>query len=167
MSFIFDQIDEIDKKREEKDETLQRIRAWRESKKPQGSPAVVDSAAPEGDSMEELKSELEKSEELLVNGGAKKEVELVHPWPEWIELMERLVQQNYFDDRRKDEEGMIKGLGFDLSGDAAPAENKTPDFTRDFNTVRTAVINFGRDRFDILRFPSFLVFLGPLFCSLV
>ncbi|GFZ02976.1 zinc finger (Ran-binding) family protein [Actinidia rufa] len=35
-------------------------------------------------------------------------MEVVHPWTEWIELMERLVQQNYFDHRRKDEEKMVK-----------------------------------------------------------
>ncbi|KAL0449540.1 UNVERIFIED_CONTAM: hypothetical protein Slati_1510400 [Sesamum latifolium] len=106
---------------------------------------------PERDSMEDLKSELVKSEAFLVNNDVKKEVELVHPWPEWIELMERLVQQNYFDHRRKDEDGMIEGLGFDLSG-AATEDHKGLDFTRDFRTVQAAVVNFGRDRFDILRF---------------
>ncbi|KAK4406648.1 hypothetical protein Sango_0671300 [Sesamum angolense] len=151
MSFIFEQIDEIDKKREEKDQTLQRIRAWRESKKQQNGPSSEPAQTPpERDSMEELKSELVKSEAFLVNNDVKKEVELVHPWPEWIELMERLVQQNYFDHRRKDEDGMMEGLGFDLSG-AATEDHKGLDFTRDFKTVQAAVVNFGRDRFDILR----------------
>ena len=40
-------------------------------------------------------------------------VEVVHPWPEWIELMERLVGQNYFDHRRKGEDRMVKELGLD------------------------------------------------------
>ncbi|XP_051144572.1 DNA polymerase zeta catalytic subunit [Andrographis paniculata] len=152
MNFIFEQIDEIDKRREEKDETLQRIRAWRESRKQQGGQTGADSVGEaEVESMEELKSEMEKSEELLVSSGAKKEVELVHPWPDWIQLMERLVQQNYFDDRRKDEDGMIRGIGFDLSGAEPAAADKHRDFTRDFQTVQNAVINFGRDRFDILR----------------
>ncbi|KAL0413051.1 UNVERIFIED_CONTAM: Zinc finger protein VAR3, chloroplastic [Sesamum radiatum] len=151
MSFIFEQIDEIDKKREEKDQTLQRIRAWRETKKQQNGPSSEPAQTPpERDSMEELKSELVKSEAFLVNNDVKKEVELVHPWPEWIELMERLVQQNYFDHRRKDEDGMMEGLGFDLSG-AATEDHKGLDFTRDFKTVQAAVVNFGRDRFDILR----------------
>ena len=42
-------------------------------------------------------------------------VEVVHPWPEWIDLMERLVGQNYFDHRRKDEDRMVKELGLDAS----------------------------------------------------
>ncbi|KAI3448611.1 hypothetical protein Pfo_005276 [Paulownia fortunei] len=151
MSFIFEQIDEIDKKREEKDQTLQRIRAWRESKKQQKSPGSDPPPnAPECDSVEELKSELVKSEAFLANSDVKKVVELVHPWAEWIELMERLVQQNYFDHKRKDEDGMMEGLGFDLS-EAGAEEDKGLDFTRDFKTVQAAVVNFGRDRFDILR----------------
>ncbi|KAL3620901.1 hypothetical protein CASFOL_035813 [Castilleja foliolosa] len=146
MSFIFEQIDEIDKKREEKDETLQRIRSWRESKKQQIGPSFE---PPESENTEGLKAELVKSEALLANSGVK-EVELVHPWAEWIELMERLVQQNYFDHRRKDEDGMMEGLGLDISEDATE-DDKRLDFTRDFRTVQTAMVNFGRDRFDILR----------------
>ncbi|KAL6493387.1 hypothetical protein OROGR_032477 [Orobanche gracilis] len=145
MSFIFEQIDEIDKKREEKDVTLQRIRAWRESKKHQKDPGL------EPEPAEELKAELVKSEVLLANSDVKKEVELVHPWAEWVELMERLVRQNYFDHRRTDEDGMMEGLGFDMR-EAATEDDKGLDFTRDFKTVQTAIINFGRDRFDILRF---------------
>ena len=34
----------------------------------------------------------------------RKEVVVAHPWPEWIELVERLVKQNYFDHGRKDED---------------------------------------------------------------
>ncbi|TYI22335.1 hypothetical protein ES332_A06G096100v1 [Gossypium tomentosum] len=47
--------------------------------------------------------------------GQKVEVEMVHPWPEWIELMERLVQQNYFDHKRRDDEKMVEDLGFDMT----------------------------------------------------
>ncbi|CAA0816818.1 zinc finger (Ran-binding) family protein [Striga hermonthica] len=145
MSFIFDQIDEIDRKREEKDESLQRIRAWRESKKQQEGSVGKTTA-------EDLKAELEKSEALLSDrGGAKREVELVHPWPEWVELMERLVQQNYFDHRRKDEDGMMEGLGFDVPEATTEEDNRRLDFTRNFKTVQSAIVNFGRDRFDILR----------------
>ncbi|KAG8363828.1 hypothetical protein BUALT_Bualt19G0062800 [Buddleja alternifolia] len=160
MSFIFEQIDEIDKQREEKDQTLQRIRAWRDSKNQKNNNHSVDPVPdpPELDSVEDLKSELAKSEALLEVSNVKKEVELVHPWAEWIELMERLVQQNYFDHKRKDEDGMMEGLGIDLSEGVAE-EDKGIDFMRDFKTVQAAVINFGRDRFDILRYsicsPSF------------
>ncbi|KAK4378953.1 hypothetical protein RND71_000815 [Anisodus tanguticus] len=81
-----------------------------------------------------------------VGGGGglmSKKVELVHPWPEWIELMERLFQQNYFDHKRKDED-----LGFNV---ADVAEDEGFDFTRDWKTVQTALLNFGKDCFDILR----------------
>lgn len=151
MSFVFEQIDSIDKQRTEKDQTLQRIRAWRESKRQNPTESIRDSS--KADSEEELQSgfvqeikDENRSEGLLAN--VKREVELVHPWPEWIELMERLVQQNYFDHRRKDEDGMMEKLGFDVS---EAAEDKVADFTRDFKSVQTAVLNFGKDRFDILR----------------
>lgn len=158
MSFVFEQIDAIEKERSQKDQTLQRIRAWRESKK---QPSTELKPA----ETEEEKLELTKDENEGNNVGGllegKREVELVHPWPEWIELMERLVQQNYFDHRRKDEEGMIENLGFNLP---KMVEEEGFDFTRDFKTVQTAVLNFGRDRFDILRSPLIL-FLRVFFLS--
>lgn len=76
-----------------------------------------------------------------------KKVELVHPWKEWIELMERLVQQNYFDHKRKDEDKLVEDLGFDMS----EVVEEGFDFTRDWKTVQTACLNFGKDRFDIFR----------------
>lgn len=150
MSFVFDQIDAIEKERASKDEALQRIRAWRESKKKKsevertesGSDRGVDSTSHDSNSDLEVK----KGESLLT-----KEVELVHPWPEWIELMERLVQQNYFDHRRKDEDKMVENLGFDIS----EVTEEAFDFTRDWKTVQAACLNFGRDRFDILRSDLF------------
>lgn len=152
LNFIFDHIDETSKNIEEKDQALQRIRACRESQK-QKDPPIAEAAPdpPAGDSAADgLRSELAKSEAFLGSIDAKKEVELVHPWPEWIELMERLLQQNYFDHKRKDEEGMMQGIGFDLSATVVE-EDQRPDFARDFKTVQAALVNFGRDRFDILR----------------
>ncbi|CAN6724641.1 unnamed protein product [Malus baccata var. baccata] len=86
---------------------------------------------------------------------AKQEVEVVHPWPEWIELMERLVQQNYFDHRRVDEDRMVQDIGFDPSEADFPAEEDARgiDF-KDFKAVHTACLNFGKDRFDIIRYLS-------------
>nr|GMD05864.1 zinc finger protein var3, chloroplastic [Ipomoea batatas] len=160
MRFVFDQIDAIEKEHAEKDQTLQRIRAWRESKKsatlsqsqlqPQSqTQSEVSDADSVPDKSKEMDSEKERCSVVGHGGGLMdKEVELVHPWPEWIELMERLVQQNYFDHKRKDEDKMIEDLGFSVS-DAV--EHEGFDFTRDWKTVQTAVLNFGRDRFDILR----------------
>lgn len=73
----------------------------------------------------------------------------MHPWPEWIQLMERLVHQNYFDHRRKDEDKMVQDLGFDPPEVVDDAEF---DLTKDFKSVHAACLNFGKDRFDILRF---------------
>ncbi|KAF7805111.1 protein ALWAYS EARLY 2 isoform X3 [Senna tora] len=159
LSFVFDQIDAIEKEREQKDQTLQRIRAWRESKKIQspqndtsgqesglGSAAGVNHNSNDAglaESKLEATWEGEKGGEVVNNV-----VEVVHPWPEWIELMERLVQQNYFDHRRRDEDKLVRDLGFD---DAVVADDVGFDFTRDFKSVQTACLNFGKDRFDILR----------------
>ncbi|RDY11308.1 Zinc finger protein VAR3, chloroplastic, partial [Mucuna pruriens] len=134
LSFVFDQIDAIEKERSQKHETLQRIRAWRQSNnthqndtQPEPEPALpADESPPEPP--------------------PKKEVEFVHPWPEWIQLMETLVYQNYFDHRRKDEDKMVHDLGFDP---LQVAEGF--DFTKDFKSVHMACLNFGKDRFDVLR----------------
>lgn len=136
LSFVFDQIDAIEKDRNSKDEALQRIRSWRETKqkKSEDETGVVHSV--------ELETMVKKKESVF-----KKEVEVVHPWPEWVEFMERLAQQNYFDPRKKDEDKIIQ----DLSIDVASFPEEGFDFSKDWIAVRTACLNFGRDRFDILR----------------
>lgn len=148
MSFVFEKIDAIERERSQKDETLQRIRAWRESKKQPSTITTESGPAESADSEQHLLHGNESkgvSDSLL---SSKREVELSHPWPEWVELMERLVQQNYFDHRRKDEDKMLENSGFSLS---EMVEEDGFDFTRDLKTVLNAVLNFGSDRFDILR----------------
>ncbi|CAJ1960852.1 unnamed protein product [Sphenostylis stenocarpa] len=134
LSFVFDQIDAIEKERSQKHETLQRIRAWRQSK----------DAPPQNESQPE--PALSLPDETPPEPPPKKAVELVHPWPEWIQLMEVLVHQNYFDHRRRDEDKMVHDLGFD-----PPEVAEGIDFTKDFKSVHMACLNLGRDRFDILR----------------
>ncbi|KAL6964775.1 DNA-directed DNA polymerase [Sarracenia purpurea var. burkii] len=154
MSFVFDQIDSIERERSQKDETLQRIRAWRESKKSKTNQedGVLGSGAGEVKQRESSSVDMESGGVVVKKeeGGGliDRKVELVHQWPEWIEFMERLVQQNYFDHRRKDEDKMLEDLGFQASEAAA---EQGFDFTRDWKSVQTACLNFGRDRFDILR----------------
>ncbi|XP_010241885.1 PREDICTED: uncharacterized protein LOC104586372 [Nelumbo nucifera] len=145
MRFVFDQIDAIEKERSNKDEALQRIRAWREAKKKKSEEEASGLRGPGAvESSPALDTEVEvKKKDNLFN----KEVEFVHPWPEWIEFMERLVQQNYFDHRRRDENKIIQGLSIDVP----EFVEEGFDFTRDWFAVRTACLNFGRDRFDILR----------------
>ncbi|KAJ0080259.1 hypothetical protein Patl1_22610 [Pistacia atlantica] len=149
MSFIFEQIDQIEKQKEKNDDTLQRIRAWRQSKQQQNQETVTTQKVrnPEVISSVEESPERDSAEKQLLVRKEVKEVELVHPWPEWIELMERLVKQNYFDHRRKDEDKMVKDLGFE---DGVEESDIRIDFS-DFRTVQKACINFGKDRFDILR----------------
>ena len=105
-----------------------------------------------------------------------REVELVHPWQEWIKLMERL--HRYFDIGRAggaDEASMATVVSMDLSDISEEArfgilkyvcssllgcycwrtevsEEAGFDFSRDWTTVKNACMNFGRDRFDILKY---------------
>ncbi|PKI51527.1 hypothetical protein CRG98_028087 [Punica granatum] len=155
LSFVFDQIDAIERERYQKDHTLQRIRAWRESKNAQiassqsTEPGVDTPGNDTPKEYEQNRSLSGESTRMESQAGSKSEVELVHPWPEWIELMERLVQQNYFDHKRRDEGKMVSALGFDVGEDVGADEGL--DFTKDLKTVQTAGLNFGKDRFDILR----------------
>ncbi|KAF5740056.1 DNA polymerase zeta catalytic subunit [Tripterygium wilfordii] len=155
MSFVFDQIDSIERERSQKDETLQKIRAWRQSRNnPTQQNPELGSSYPTGSAelTQTNPAELEGSSPQLGIGVVKKkknEVELVHPWPEWIELMERLVQQNYFDHKRRDEDKIVQELGLDVP-ENADADGVGIDFS-DFKTIQTACLNFGKDRFDILR----------------
>ncbi|KAH7654976.1 Ran binding protein zinc finger-like protein, partial [Dioscorea alata] len=138
LSFVFDHLDSLDREREAKDQALQRLRSWHQSHPPQ--PLVSTPDPPLED----------KEKEESVADVFKRDVELVHPWPEWIELMERLAGQKYFElgTKPKDEEQFAKDVGIDLSG---IRDETGYDFSRDWITVRNACMNFGRDRFDILR----------------
>ncbi|TYH69425.1 hypothetical protein ES332_D05G054700v1 [Gossypium tomentosum] len=80
-------------------------------------------------------------ESEMHNKGQKVEVEMVHPWPEWIELMERLVQQNYFDRKRRDDEKMVEYLGFDMTNVVEEVKDEAGIDFKDYKTVHTACIN--------------------------
>lgn len=151
MSFVFDQIDAIEKEKSQKDQTLERIRAWRQSKKEKENQPIFENEENGKENVNNVAVSGFKEKGLLSKVG----VELVHPWVEWIELMERLVYQNYFDIRRKDEDKLIADSGFNGNGDGggimAEVMEEGFDFTRDWKTVQTAGLNFGKDRFDILR----------------
>ncbi|KAJ6928783.1 hypothetical protein NC652_012812 [Populus alba x Populus x berolinensis] len=173
-SFVFDQIDATERERAEKFKTLQKIRAWRQSKdtpQEQQQEAVA-AQNPELDGTQKtemIDSQNEKLESGLRDNGdsnvdfeesglielKRKEVELVHPWPEWIELMERLVQQHYFDPSRKVADNMVESLGPAVAGigNESDGDGVGIDFNN-FRAVQTACINFGKDRFDIFRLLS-------------
>ncbi|XVF85431.1 hypothetical protein PTKIN_Ptkin17bG0117600 [Pterospermum kingtungense] len=62
-------------------------------------------------------------------------VQISHPWQEWVDLMECLLKKGYFD------------------GDGNPFENGELG-SKEANTIRTACLNFARDRFSLLRYFS-------------
>ncbi|CAM0943448.1 unnamed protein product [Alopecurus aequalis] len=162
LSFVFDQLDALDRSRSSdlsaRDAALRRIQSWRRPPPPpppDASPPPPEpepkqdveleaAAATAGEQQGEVEVETMSVAEVL-----RREVELVHPWPEWIELMERLAQQRYFDLGAADEESRLAAaVPMDLS---EVCEETGFDFSRDWTTVKNACMNFGRDRFDILK----------------
>ncbi|OAY72271.1 Ubiquitin-conjugating enzyme E2 variant 1B, partial [Ananas comosus] len=63
-----------------------------------------------------------------VEGG--REVEVSHPWPEWVELMELLLKKGHLD--------------------PAALSPVSPDGAKDSNHIRTACLSFARDRADLI-----------------
>ncbi|CAL9781727.1 unnamed protein product [Musa acuminata subsp. burmannicoides] len=67
-------------------------------------------------------------------------VEVSHPWPEWVQLMEHLLRKGYLD------RSALR------VGDASSSSSLSA--SKDSNLIRTACLNFARDRFDIIRYLS-------------
>lgn len=133
-------------------DALQRVRGWRESKCGENKECIEGKAA-ENESNVSVFT-IDSVTELKLGRQKGKDVEVVHPWPEWIELMERLVHQNYFDHKRRDEGKMVEELGFDMSNVVEEVKDDAGIDFKDFKAVQTACLNFGKDRFDILRFVN-------------
>ncbi|KAL6611380.1 hypothetical protein ACP70R_039308 [Stipagrostis hirtigluma subsp. patula] len=165
LSFVFDQLDALDRSRSSelsaRDAALRRIQSWRRPSPPPDAPPPevepgpeqpVDEPRKEGGTVAPAPAPAtEEVGRMSMEEVLRREVELVHPWPEWIELMERLAQQKYFDLGRAggmDEGSMAAAVPMDLS---EVSEETGFDFSRDWNTVKNACMNFGRDRFDILK----------------
>lgn len=167
LAFVFDQLDAMDRSRSSdlsaRDAALRRIQSWRRpAPPPEAPPLESETRLAPGPGLEpdEPKQEAEAPAAAATDEVARmsmeevlrREVELVHPWPEWIELMERLAQQRYFDLGRTggaDEASMAAAVPMDLS---EVSEEAGFDFSRDWTTVKNACMNFGRDRFDILKY---------------
>jgi hypothetical protein len=160
LSFVFDQLDALDRSRSSdlsaRDAALRRIQSWR---RPPAPPTVAPPPDPvPGRELDEPKeadavaaAPADEVESMSMQEVLRMEVELVHPWPEWIELMERLAQQRYFDigwAGSADEGSVAAAVPMDLS---EVNEVVGFDFSRDWTTVKNACMNFGRDRFDILK----------------
>jgi hypothetical protein len=163
LSFVFDQLDALDRSRSSdlsaRDAALRRIQSWRRPPPPPPDlppPPEPEQREPKKDVEPEAvatvgeQQEAVEVERMSVAEVLRREVELVHPWPEWIELMERLAQQRYFDLGPADEESRLAAaVPMDLS---EVSEESGFDFSRDWTTVKNACMNFGRDRFDILKY---------------
>jgi hypothetical protein len=178
LSFVFDQLDALDRSRSSdlsaRDAALRRIQSWRRPPPPpppDASPPPPEPREPKKDVELEAageQQEVVEVERMSVAEVLRREVELVHPWPEWIELMERLAQQRYFDLGPAHEEARLAAaVPMDLS---EVSEESGFDFSRDWTTVKNACMNFGRDRFDILkyvaRFDSLAAHLRFLLCNI-
>lgn len=59
-------------------------------------------------------------------------VQVSHPWPEWVGLMECLLKNGYF------------------HAEGNPFKNADIG-AKEANVIRTACLNFGRDHFDLVR----------------
>ncbi|KAJ0094858.1 hypothetical protein Patl1_15513 [Pistacia atlantica] len=80
---------------------------------------------------QELSIFSERNEELVST------VQISHPWPEWVDLMECLLKKRYFD------------------GDGNPFNSKSDELgSKEANCIRTACLNFARDRFSLIRYFS-------------
>ncbi|KAG6517589.1 hypothetical protein ZIOFF_020985 [Zingiber officinale] len=64
------------------------------------------------------------------------EVEVSHPWPEWVHFMELLFRKGYLD---RSNVQVLHGSSCSFSA------------SKDSNSIRTACLNFARDRLDIVR----------------
>lgn len=154
MSFVVQELESVQKQKAEKGVALQKLRAWRDRNSALSATSIVQECS--------VVSKVEKTEEkqeaevagqrfvpreIILPSSASQGAEIAHPWPEWIELMERLVEHNYFDLRRSNEDDVIEKL----SGGECGYKDEGVDIFKDLSTVRKACINFAKDRFDILR----------------
>ena len=99
------------------------------------------SETPLPDSKLEFLDELDESPPSTVDGAPsdwispmKSTVRHLHPWPEWVDLMEILTKKGYLEE-----------------GDGNPFQNGAMG-VKEANRIRTACLDFTRDRFDLIRY---------------
>ncbi|KAH7570892.1 hypothetical protein ACOSP7_019421 [Xanthoceras sorbifolium] len=79
----------------------------------------------------------EMSDSIGPGDGNESTVQISHPWPEWVDLMECLMKSGYFD------------------ADGNPFDNKSNELgSKEANCIRTACLNFARDRYSLIRYFS-------------
>ncbi|EEE67000.1 hypothetical protein OsJ_23911 [Oryza sativa Japonica Group] len=139
LSFVFDQLDALDRSRfsdhSARDAALRRIQSWR---RPAALPEVLPAeggARPAPEPGEPVKKEPE-----AVDVAGKEELERMS-----------VAEQKYFDlggTGGADEGCVAAAVPMDL---AEVTQETGFDFSRDWTTVKNACMNFGRDRFDIVK----------------
>ncbi|KAL6001367.1 hypothetical protein ACLOJK_007101 [Asimina triloba] len=92
----------------------------------------LDLALKEFEQLQSLKLVEAGEEESHSHSASSQPIEIAHPWPEWVELMELLLRKGCF----------VGSSGF---GGPNP---------KDSNKIRTACLNFARDRVGLIRFFS-------------
>lgn len=92
----------------------------------------------EDEGEEEKESQIQRRLLSHSSSPSDSKVEIFHPWPEWVELMESLLKKDYFVG------GAENGFHFSR-GDMGLKES---------NRIRTGCLNFARDRFDLIRYWS-------------
>lgn len=95
------------------------------------------------EAQDDLRSSLEPIQRLSSGNGdisPPKESDsgvISHPWPEWVDLMEKLLKNGYF------------------AGVSNPCLRNNELGNKDSNQIRTACMNFARDQFDLERWWCF------------
>jgi len=94
---------------------------------------VLDSSKPTNQKNQLPSKTNEPSDDSHPSERMESTVQISHPWPEWVDLMELLLKRGYFEAGGK------------------PVGNKELG-SKDASCIRTACLNFARDRFGLIRY---------------
>ncbi|KAL9352644.1 hypothetical protein Peur_055324 [Populus x canadensis] len=96
---------------------------------------VLDSSKPTNQKNQLPSKTNEPSDDSHPSERMESTVQISHPWPEWVDLMELLLKRGYFE------------------AGGNPVGNKELG-SKDASCIRTACLNFARDRFGLIRYFS-------------
>lgn len=120
---------------------LSHLHSSTEALDPDSRPSFVFNELEELESSKSTNQDVQRSSEIDersnltgLSKGFESKVQIPHPWPEWVDLMECLMKGGYFD------------------AGGNPFNNKNEELgSKDANCIRTACLNFGRDRYSLIR----------------
>lgn len=78
--------------------------------------------------------------------GVLSSIQISHPWREWVDLMEKLLKNGYFDE-----------IGNPFANDGEVGNKQA-------NLIRTASLNFARDQYQLIRYNSYCFYLHVGYC---